>query len=438
MDTRRRQVLAVMAAASLPRSLWAGPSSNPDVVVVGAGAAGLAAARTLLEAGRSVTVLEADRRIGGRAWTETETFGFPYDRGCRWLHHPKTNVWRLYAIKHGFDVYPDEGEEYVYAGGKRQAYAETEALYEAYEAYFERAWEYLQDNDDVSMAEFLDPADPWSATIESVIANDWYLREASDVSALMAINDDDEQNDWLCAQGHGTLVAHYGRDIPVTTGAPVTRIDWSGEGVKVDSSAGSVRARAVVITASTAVLASGGIAFTPALPVAKQESFEAFPMGAYNHIALRYTEDIFELGANQYVIPKASTSREPALLSNIDNRGLVMVWTGGSLAADLEAAGVEAAVEFGLEYVDSVLGTSARNKFVNGFYTRWGQNPWTLGSYAAPVPGGLPYRDVLRQPVGDRIFFAGDACRGPSATASRAFESGVEAADAVLTRLQAS
>lgn len=438
MDIRRRQVLASLAAASLPRSIWAAPSSEPDVVVVGAGAAGLAAARTLLDAGRKVTVLEADNRIGGRAWTESDTFGFPYDRGCHWLHHANSNVWRGYARKHCFDVFADDGDEYIYAGGKIQSQEATDSFYEAVEAFFERAWDYLQQNDDAPLAYFLDPDDPWSPTIEAAIANDWYVREAAHVSARAALEvDEDAEIDWLCAQGLGTLIAHYGRDIPVQTGAPVTRIDWSGDGVRVESAAGTFRARAVVVTVSTGVLASGQIAFTPTLPVPKQESFAAFPMGAYNHVALLYTQDVFGLGRSQYVIPKATSSREPALLSNMNGTGLVMVWTGGDLAADLETAGVQAAIDFGLNYVEAILGTSARNKFDKGFYTRWGQHPWTLGSYASPIPGGLKYRETLRQPVADRIFFAGDACRGPYASVSLAHETGTEAANAVLAQLKA-
>ena len=153
-----------------------------------------------------------------------------------------TNVWRGYAQTHGFDVYPDDGDDYIYVAGERQPQHETDRFYNAMERYFERAWEYLQVHDDAPMSRFLDPQDPWSATIEAFIANDWYIREAAHVSTRAAL-EEGEDYDWFCKQGLGTLIAHYGRNIPVHTGVPVTRIDWRGDGVKVESAAGALHCR---------------------------------------------------------------------------------------------------------------------------------------------------------------------------------------------------
>ena len=78
--------------------------SNVDVAIVGAGAAGISAARHLLRAGRRIAVLEARDRVGGRAWTETGTLGVPVDMGCAWLHSADRNPWTTYARQHGFTV----------------------------------------------------------------------------------------------------------------------------------------------------------------------------------------------------------------------------------------------------------------------------------------------------------------------------------------------
>ena len=200
----RRKFLIGIAAASLPRIDWASQPENPDVVVVGAGAAGLAVARTLLDRGLSVTLLEADNRIGGRAWTESETFGFPYDRGCHWIHHANNNVWREYAVTHGFDVYPDEGLEHIYSGGRRKSPDKTDELDAAIDRFFERAWEqYSTSNEDGPISRFLDPDDPWSPTVESHIVNFWEGQEMDQISTASYMADVDEE-DWLCAQGLGT------------------------------------------------------------------------------------------------------------------------------------------------------------------------------------------------------------------------------------------
>ena len=82
--SRRTFVSGLLASATMP--LWAQSiPANPDVIVIGAGSAGLAAARTLIAAGKSVVVLEAANRIGGRAYTESDTFGVPIDHGCSWV-----------------------------------------------------------------------------------------------------------------------------------------------------------------------------------------------------------------------------------------------------------------------------------------------------------------------------------------------------------------
>ena len=97
-------------------------------VVVGAGAAGLSAARTLTEEGHSVAVFEARARIGGRAFTESNTFGVPYDRGCHWLHVASQNHWIKYGRDNGFDMYPSPSAELMYVGNRCATQLELEQL----------------------------------------------------------------------------------------------------------------------------------------------------------------------------------------------------------------------------------------------------------------------------------------------------------------------
>ncbi len=422
-----------MAAATLPCSLFARETTNPDVVIVGAGAAGLAAARSLLEAGLSVVVLEAEDRIGGRAFTESKTFGFPYDRGCHWLHHASTNPWIAYGKTNGFDVYPDEGEEFIFENGRPYQGEKLDEYYESLEVFLESAWSASRNKPDAAVSAYFTNDNPWSATIESKIVNDWYGLELSEISTEHFMLEE-EENDWLCSQGFGSLIAHYGRNLPVKTAVEVKEIIWGGNGIKVITNDGSLRARAAIVTVSTGVLAAEGITFSPALSTEKVESFHAFPMGSYNHIALLYSEDVFGLGPDAYIIPFAADKRDAGLVSNAGGKNLVMIYVGGDLSWELERKGANKAVDYGIAYLDSILGANTRRKFLQGTFTRWGHNRWTRGSYAAAAPGRLSYRDVLRQPVGNRIFFAGDACHPEgSSSAARAYETGVDVAAEVLS-----
>ena len=426
-----------MAGALLPYPLHAVNTNEPDVVVIGAGAAGLAATRVLLNAGFSVIALEAADRIGGRAFTESETFGFPYDHGCHWLHHASSNPWIDYGKQNGFEVYKDEGREFILEGGRAYRGEKLREYHDALERILQAVWTRSRNRPGAAVSEFFDNDDPWSATVESTIVNAWYGLELSEIATDYMMLDD-EDNDWLCTEGFGSLIEHYGRGLPVRTGVNVTRIDWSRDRVRIESSRGTLQAKAAVITASTGVLASEEITFSPPLPVEKVESFHAFPMGSYNHISLLYSEDVFDLGRDAYVVPVAAGKRDAGLVSNAGGKNLAMIYVGGDLSRDLEQQGVNDAVEYGVGYIDSLLGSSTHKRFLKGTFTRWGQYRWTRGSYPAAAPGGLSFRDALRQPVADRLFFAGDAChRDGSSTAARAYESGVETAAAVARTLSA-
>src|SRR5947207_4520990 len=103
----RRSFLAATAASAAAPAFGAGPiRGEVDIVVVGAGAAGIAAARRIAAANRRVALLEATERIGGRCFTDTSTFGMPFDRGAHWIHTPDLNPVARLAANTGLDLYP--------------------------------------------------------------------------------------------------------------------------------------------------------------------------------------------------------------------------------------------------------------------------------------------------------------------------------------------
>ncbi len=426
-----------MLASAIPPSGWATNEAEPDVVVVGAGAAGLAAARSILESGHSVTLIEARNRIGGRTWTESDTFGFPYDRGAQWLHHASSNVWISYAQRHGFGVYPDDGTEYLFRNRRALRERDLNKYYAALEAFFERTREESRGKPDRPVSDYLRDEDRYADTIEARIVHDWIGADAEDLSTEYLLFDG-ENNDWMVREGLGTLIAHYGRDVPVHLDTSAQEIRWGGKGVAVVTNAGVIRASAVVITASTGVLSEGAIKFTPRLPSSKVEAFHAFPMGSYNHISLLYSEDVFGLGADQFVTPFAEGSLQPGVYTNIKDTGLVEIYVGGSFGRELEFAGPAVAEDYGAKYIDDLLGTDASSKLVKSTFSQWSLDPWTRGSYAYARVGGLEYREALRAPIANRVFFAGDACTPEGfSSVSRAYETGIEVAAKIKTLLAA-
>ena len=130
-------ILSISALTSIPKISLA---SNPDVIVVGAGAAGLAATEYLLQKGKSVICIEANNRIGGRCYTDNDIFGVPYDVGAHWITNNKINpyvsYWKENKIE-GFNLYEDKEQETVYDGKKKLISPEDKPLWDQYNSIFE-------------------------------------------------------------------------------------------------------------------------------------------------------------------------------------------------------------------------------------------------------------------------------------------------------------
>jgi monoamine oxidase len=424
----RRGILAGAGAGALALGAMpvaASVPSDPDVVIIGAGAAGLGAARTLMAQGVSVAVIEASDRIGGRAYTDYETFGVPYDMGCHWLHVAQLNPFVDFAEANGYQVYPARDEFELYADGRLATEENIDGLMDAYNDMMDAISEAGIDERDVSAGSVVSRRGPWAPLAEAWIGP-WSMGKELDEFSCADWWNYEDGPDWFCTQGFGTLVAHYGSNIPVMLNTPATTVRWGGGGVEVETPAGTIHAKAVIVTVSTGVLAAGDIAFEPALPVAKQESFQYISMGTYNHIALYFSDDVFGLGPDAYVDRQIESTESTGFLANISGSNLVFGYTGGREGRLLEKAGVEAAVDFGLSEIRKFLGSSVDKKFINGNFTRWSEDPWTRGSYASADPGYTHLRATLREPVVDKVFFAGEACSEMLwATCAGALDSGI-------------
>lgn len=436
--SRRRFVSLCGAGALVPAMARAttGMPANPDVVIVGAGAAGIAAAHVLREAGTAYVHIEAGGRIGGRAQTDTALFGVPYDLGAHWVQNRTRNPYFNRARASGHRFYKAPETYGIYADTGPATAAQEAALWEVWERVDAAIGTAGRRGKDVAPASVAPAEGDWARTAWFGIGP-WEMgKNMEDFSCLDWWNSADSV-DWYCAQGYGRLVADHAAGLPVMLNTPATRIRWGGDGVVVDTPRGTIRARAAIVTVSTGVLAGGGIAFDPALPPEKEESFHAIAMGDYNHIALRFDADIFGLGEDGYVLHRVDESDEAfGALTNASGTGLAYCDVGGRFAKELERAGEAAAIDFVLGKLRGLIGGDVDRHFLKGHATMWSSDPLVRGCYASARPGGYRMREVLRRPVAERLFFAGEACHGDLwATVGGADISGRQTAEAVLRQL---
>ena len=425
-------------ASLLPLPLRAGFESNPDVVIVGGGAAGIAAAQTLRKKSIKKLLLEASDRMGGRVHTDLATFGVPYDAGAHWLHNGKLNPYHRIAKEVGFELYPAPDNFRIFKSEGEVLGSEQEEFWKAYRDVMrglDRAGARLVD---IPASEAVkDIRGEWSETAKFVFGAWGMGKEMENISTLDLWSYSDNDTDYFCSRGFGTLVAESAKGLNPSLNTTVNRIDWSGPNVRIDTDKGTLHARAVILTVSTGVLASNSIEFVPSLPIQKRESFEAISMGLYDHIVLQFSEDVFGMGNDGYMVHQIGEDGKGfGTLTNASGTGLAYCDVVGDWARQLERESIDFRVDYALNELKKKLGNRIVEKFLKGTATAWGTNSLTLGSYASAKPGAYAMRPVLREPIADRIYFAGEACH-PSmwATVGGAHLSGEEEARTVSLAL---
>ena len=427
--------LSGLALVGLPRISFA--SSNPDVAVIGAGAAGLAATDTLLKAGKKVVCLEASNRIGGRAVTDNKIFGEPYDMGALWLENGDTNPFKIHGEKsEKFTVYKEGEEMYaVYNGDQRTS--QEEELWRIYDGATAAI---VKTNKDIAPIEVVPYQDQrWFDTAHLIIGP-WEMGKDFSHYSCLDYNFDyemPESEEWHCEQGYGALVADMYREVPVELNTKVNEIDWSGEGVKVISDKGTINTKKCIITVSNGVLSSGQIKFTPELSVEKQESFSKISMGHYNRITFQFKKLFKKKRKDSYLYYKIDSQNAPspkgfAGALNVSGTNLSMFDPGGEFGKELANEGEEASLDFALGELRKIYGSKVDKYLIKSHVVNWSANPLFLGSWASAEPGAFKYREVLRQSVGDRIYFAGEATAKDWGTVAGANESGVISAKNIL------
>ncbi|MBD2747534.1 FAD-dependent oxidoreductase [Microvirga sp. BT688] len=416
----------------LKTGLSIAPVADPDVIVVGAGSAGIAAARHLLAQRLTVTVLEARDRIGGR--TLTRSFkGHPLDLGAHWLHAGPINPLVKLGRKRREPLRRAPVDGHFFVRGRRGSRAESAALDRAFAMADRAMTQEAKAREDQAAARALPPMGPQGRRVAAIhgLVSGRPLEEVS----LHDFPSMEYADNLFIAGGLGAYVSRLARGLPIRLGTAVHAIDWSAEGVQVESSAGALRGKAVIVTTPMAVLQQDAIRFAPALPDAVQQAIHGFTQGVYEHVVLHWPDSPFRGGDR--LASLTGTHREPpGLLTCIDNTPFHFFELDQPAAAGFDRRDAHAPFRFARAVLAEHFGHRAIRNLTTLHSTAWRNDPWSRASWAVVPPGLYPVRDILKAPVGERIWFAGEALsRAQWGTAGGAWEEGERAAGEIVRQL---
>jgi monoamine oxidase len=528
----------------------------PDVIIVGAGIAGLEAATELQHSGHSVMILERNRQVGGRGSVggigDKNT---PIDYGGAWIHGAKDNPLTHLAKDMGFKLEQTEFDLPYFVNGHKATKKEMPRFDDALEKYRQRVdeaaksvkrehdlaesacneykkgisqkriYEELKGKILASKPPHLEDLIAWQASsaeefcaradedlrltsdvaekyapqadgigddiIALLIANSGPLESAVELNKTSAVDaaefqaGDEWGGDFLVNKGMGAFVQELGKKLVekglVHLNSLVTKVDYSGQGVKVTAGGTVFEGSYALVTVSVGVLKGKGITFKPELPREKCDAIERLQMGNMQKVIVPLKEDIFndnlpDVKANSWILYEgdlphdalsfASEHHLPlirkkravmAFLINPLNQNIAVGFFGGDWAKALEGECSTAYVEqfsgeskpcdhLSVEITESALSNISRRTVtevesnIQGRIqvTHWSLDPTSFGAYSAAEPGEWYEREILAKPVMDdtgasRLFFAGEGTAEPKYNGSYAgaFESGRRAAERI-------
>lgn len=403
-----------------------------DVIVIGAGVAGLVAARELAKAGKQVVVIEAQDYIGGRVKTIRER-GI-VEAGAEFVHGENASTWQYL---HEFGI---ETLEWVAPDGSsfQRLYGEGGGIVPQDPAYIEamndlRKRAYTYEGQDVSLADFLSqaPSPEMACMVQASIA----ALEATDPDLLsvrgLAEAEKKATNghrNFFIPKGYGQLTDKLAEGLDVRTGQAVTEIEWSGEGVRVDCASGAQFAsKDMILTVSLGVLQDGSIRFVPELPGTFTDAVARTGFGDVTKETVWVHGEVmpFQILATKTGIHfwQRSFGEEMVLVG----------YTGGSLSTRLTGLPKETAIAETVRSLEDALDPTIASRVMHARHFTWSDNPYVRGAYSFPKVGTGDARLTLREGFG-AIHYAGEAthAEGHAATVHGAIEEGRRAAKELL------
>jgi len=436
----RRSLLAGSAALIAAPSILRAAGGDYDVAIVGAGAAGLTAARVIAANNRRAVVLEAASRPGGRIASDKWASGAVYDKGANRFSVPERNPLVAAARAGKLRVYDPPAGKRLYVGDREARDRE----YDDFTAALGRANRTIaavaELGRDVAAARALPDLGAWQGTVSFVLGPLPHGKELDEISTADLARLEERYDDVMIREGTAALMTAVAGPLQVEFNTAVQHINIGGRGrVEIATDRGTVSAKAAIVTASTGVLGAGRIRFTPGLPQAVTGAIGKLSLGVHERAIFELPGNPFRFNADERVIFRTEDADSLMFTMRAGGTDLVYADFGGKRARELSAAGDAAVADF--------IGGQLAGHFNGGqkigigrvALTHWAKEPFVLGGSSAAAPGAGESRQVLTRPVNERVFFAGEAAHETLwGTVAGAALSGERAAGQALAYLAAS
>ena len=446
MPVTRRSLMASLPALLATPAL--GQAKNKSVIVVGAGLAGLSAARDLAAAGAEVTVLEARDRIGGRIWTSRAWPDLPMDMGASWIHGLKGNPMTDLAREAGAefvetrfdaamaldatgqetdltDAY-DLTEEILVKARKQAEMSDTDpTLQQAIEAT--KGWNSASDADRAGIGHVLNGLITTEYACDPDEMSAWYSDEGEEFDG----------EDAIFPGGYDQIIAYLAKGLNIQTNSPVVSISPAGPGVAVSVKGGDLMITDhVLVTVPLGVLKAGGITFGGGLSPARQAAIDGLGMGLLNKCWLRFDRIAWpdDVDWIEWAGPTPGAWSQWVSLARVAKAPVLLAFHGGDAGRALEQLSDAEIMGQAHEALKSMFGADFPAP-IAAQISRWSVDPFAQGAYSFLAPGTSPKtRKALAGADWDgRLLFAGEATEPdyPS-TAHGAVLSGRRAAAAII------
>lgn len=414
-----------------------------DTLIIGAGAAGLAAARQLHDAGQDILILEARNRIGGRIWTDETFADFPLEMGAEFIHGEKAATHDLLG-QAGLTTIPvDRYGQLRWAQYSRPALRvnelpnELRATISGLFAHYAALPTHAPDPD-ISLGAFLRGRgwDDEALKIADVLLAQTCCAGIDSLSCADIIRemraDHAGKQEFRIREGYGALLKWLARDLPLELNTAVMDVAWSEEGVTVTAAGKTFAAWRCIITVPVSVLARGSIRFTPALSSDKQQAIHAFRTEPATKLIYRFREPFWDADLT-YACHNGLAARWWTPGYGRDGAAVICCFATADKARILDEQEEHRALNWGLTELNWLLESreqDLRRAYIDARRVSWALDAYARGGYAHLPPGQAAARPALAQPEENILFFAGEATAYDSnpQTVHGALESGWRAA----------